>query len=53
MQIPVYNMSGEVVKQIDVSDDVLPSPFNGAVCIRLLSAWRMPDRNGMYQNVEK
>jgi len=31
MQIPVYNMSGEVVKQIDVSDDVFTVPFNGAV----------------------
>ncbi len=31
MQIPVYNMSGEVVKKIDVSDDVFTVPFNGAV----------------------
>ena len=31
MQIPVYNMSGEVVKKIDVSDDVFTVPFNEAV----------------------
>ncbi|MFA5629644.1 MAG: 50S ribosomal protein L4 [Dehalococcoidales bacterium] len=31
MQIPVYSMSGEVVKQIDVSDDVFAAPFNEAV----------------------
>ncbi len=31
MQIPVYNMAGEVIKQIDVSDDVFTVPFNEAV----------------------
>lgn len=31
MQIPVYSMSGEVIKQIDVSDDVFTVPFNEAV----------------------
>jgi large subunit ribosomal protein L4 len=31
MQIPVYSMAGEVVKQIDISDDVFTVPFNEAV----------------------
>jgi large subunit ribosomal protein L4 len=31
MQIPVYSMAGEVIKQIDISDDVFGVPFNGAV----------------------
>ena len=28
MQIPVYNTAGEVVKNIDISDDVFAAPFN-------------------------
>jgi large subunit ribosomal protein L4 len=31
MQIPVYSMSGEVIKQIDISEDVFTVPFNEAV----------------------
>lgn len=31
MQVPVYNMSGEVVKQIDIDDSVFAVPFNEAV----------------------
>lgn len=31
MQIPVYSMAGEVIKQIDISDDVFTVPFNNAV----------------------
>lgn len=31
MQIPVYSMAGEIIKQIDVSDDVFSVPFNEAV----------------------
>ncbi|MDD4873611.1 MAG: 50S ribosomal protein L4 [Dehalococcoidales bacterium] len=31
MQIPVYSMAGEVIKQIDISDDVFTVPFNQSV----------------------
>lgn len=31
MEIPVYNLAGEVVKNIDISDDVFGVPFNEAV----------------------
>lgn len=31
MQVPVYSMSGEVVKQLDIADDVFAVPLNEAV----------------------
>jgi large subunit ribosomal protein L4 len=31
MQVPVYSMTGEVVKQIDIADSVFTMPFNEAV----------------------
>ena len=31
MEVPVYNLSGEVVKNIDISDGVFAIPFNEAV----------------------
>lgn len=31
MQVPVYNLTGEVVEHIDISDDVFAVPFNEAV----------------------
>lgn len=31
MEVPVYSLSGEVVKNIDISDDVFAVPFNEAV----------------------
>ncbi|MCK5577494.1 MAG: 50S ribosomal protein L4 [Dehalococcoidales bacterium] len=31
MQIAVYNIAGEVVKNIDISDEVFAEPFNNAV----------------------
>jgi large subunit ribosomal protein L4 len=31
MQVPVYSMSGEVVRQIDIADSVFAVPFNEAV----------------------
>ena len=31
MQVPVYNIAGEAVKQIDISDQVFAVPFNEAV----------------------
>lgn len=31
MQVPVYNLTGEVVERIDISDEVFAVPFNQAV----------------------
>ncbi|MCD6299979.1 MAG: 50S ribosomal protein L4, partial [Dehalococcoidales bacterium] len=31
MRIPVHNLDGEVVKHIDISDQVFAVPFNEAV----------------------
>ncbi len=31
MQVPVYSLAGEVIKNIDISDEVFAVPFNGAV----------------------
>lgn len=31
MQVPVYNLSGEVVTQLEISDDIFDLPFNDAV----------------------
>lgn len=31
MQVPVYNLSGEVVTQLEISDDIFGLPFNDAV----------------------
>ena len=31
MEVPVYNLSGEVVKHIEISDEVFAVPFNQAV----------------------
>ena len=31
MQVPVYNINGEVVKQIDIDDSVFAVPLNEAV----------------------
>ena len=31
VQVPVYNLTGEVVEHIDISDDVFAVPFNEAV----------------------
>jgi len=31
VQVPVYNLSGEVVTQLEVSDDIFDLPFNDAV----------------------
>ncbi len=31
MEVPVYNLSGEIIRQIDISDDVFAVPFNEAL----------------------
>ena len=46
MQIPVYSMSGEVIKQIDISDDVFTVPFNEAVVHQAVVRQRANARQG-------
>ncbi len=46
MQLPVYNLSGEVVRQIDVSDAVFGTPFNEAVVHQVMVGMRANARQG-------
>lgn len=46
MQIPVYNLAGAVVKQIEVSDYVFAVPFNEAVVHQALVRQRSNARQG-------
>ncbi len=46
MQVPVYNLSGEVVRHIEVSDDVFAVPFNQAVVHQVMVRQRANARQG-------
>lgn len=46
MQVPVYNLSGEVVKHIEISDHVFAVPFNQAVVHQTLVRQRANARQG-------
>ena len=46
MQLPVYNLSGEVVRQIDVSDAVFGVPMNEAVVHQVLVGLQANARQG-------
>ncbi|MFC1901912.1 50S ribosomal protein L4 [Chloroflexota bacterium] len=46
MQVPVYNLAGEEVRQIEVSDLVFAVPFNEAVVHQVLVALRANARQG-------
>ncbi len=46
MQLPVYNRSGEVVRQIDVNDAVFGVPMNEAVVHQVMVALRANARQG-------
>ncbi len=46
MEIPVYNLSGEVVRQITVSDDVFAVPFNEAVVHQAVVRQQANSRQG-------
>lgn len=46
MQVPVYNLSGEVVKHIEISDQVFAVPFNQAVVHQALVRQRANARQG-------
>ncbi len=46
MQLPVYNLAGEVVRQIEVSDQVFAVPFNEAVVHQVMVGQRANARQG-------
>ena len=46
VQVPVYDLVGEVVKQIDISDQVFAVPFNQAVVHQALVRQRANARQG-------
>ena len=46
MQVPVYSLTGEVVKQIEISDEVFAAPFNEAVVHQALVRQQANARQG-------
>ena len=46
MQVPVYNIGGEVVKNIEISDAVFAVPFNNAVVHQAMVRQRADARQG-------
>ena len=48
MQVPVYNVGGEVVKNIEISDAVFAVPFNEAVVHQAMVRQRADGRQGTH-----
>jgi large subunit ribosomal protein L4 len=46
VQLPVYNLSGEVVRQIDVNDSLFAVPFNEAVVHQVMVGMQANARQG-------
>ena len=46
MEVPVYSLSGEVVRNIDISDDVFAVPFNEAVVHQAMVRQQANSRQG-------
>ena len=46
MQVPVYNLSGEVVRQIEISDSVFGVPFNETVVHQVMVGLQANARQG-------
>jgi large subunit ribosomal protein L4 len=46
VKVPVYNLTGEVVRQIDISDKVFGVPFNEAVVHQVMVGMRANARQG-------
>ncbi len=46
MQIPVYNLAGETIEQIEISDHVFGVPFNQAVVHQVMVSQRANARQG-------
>ena len=48
MQVPVYNLAGEEVRQIEISDLVFAVPFNEAVVHQVMVSQRANARQGTH-----
>lgn len=48
MQVPVYNLAGEVVRQIEISDLVFAAPFHEAVVHQVMVSQRANARQGTH-----
>ncbi|MFC1977121.1 50S ribosomal protein L4 [Chloroflexota bacterium] len=46
MQVPIYNLAGEIVEQIEISDHVFGVPFNEAVVHQVMVGQRANARQG-------
>ena len=46
MQVPVYNLAGEEVRKIDISDALFGVPFNEAVVHQVMVGLRANARHG-------
>ena len=46
MQVPVYNLAGEAVRQIEISDHVFAAPFNEAVVHQVMVSQQANARQG-------
>ncbi len=46
MQVPIYNLTGEIVEQIEISDHVFGVPFNEAVVHQVVVGQRANARQG-------
>ncbi len=46
MQVPIYNLTGEIVEQIEISDQVFGVPFNEAVVHQVMVGQRANARQG-------
>ena len=46
MQLPVYNLAGEVVRQIDVNDAVFGAPMNESLVHQVIVSLRANQRQG-------
>ncbi|TRZ49696.1 MAG: 50S ribosomal protein L4 [Dehalococcoidia bacterium] len=46
MQVPVYSLTGEIIKQIEISDEVFAVPFNQAVVHQAMVRQRANARQG-------
>lgn len=46
MQVPVYNLTGEVIRQIEISDKIFSEPFNEAVVHQVMVGMQANARQG-------
>ena len=53
MQVPVYSLTGEVIKQIEISDEVFAVPFNEAVVHQALVRQQANNRQGTASTITR